>query len=87
MLLVPIEFYDQATRRTMKLDYFPGTKDTWLFFRHPDGQWVSLRRTSESDLDALEQAQGDFARGGRVSSWLQPGTGCNRTIGTRSDGE
>lgn len=25
----------------------------WLFYQHPDGQWVSVRKATEADLDAI----------------------------------
>lgn len=47
-----LNFYDQETRRTMRYVY-PDTKHWaagWLLFKHPDGQWVTLRKATENDL-------------------------------------
>jgi hypothetical protein len=47
-----VEFYDQATRRQMIL---VGTDEPqtdlhgWLCYKHPDGQWVTLRKASSDD--------------------------------------
>ena len=56
MLLLPLEFYDTATMREMKLDYWSGKEggDPWLFYKHPDGQWVSVRKPTTADIEKLE---------------------------------
>lgn len=56
MLLVPLEFYD-AKQGLMKLDYWSNGEEPWLFYRHPDGQWVSLRRATKDDIDKLESTK------------------------------
>lgn len=28
----------------------------WLFYKHPDGQWVSLRKATDNDIMAINQA-------------------------------
>ena len=28
----------------------------WLLYRHPDGQWVSLRKATDADISAISQA-------------------------------
>jgi hypothetical protein len=28
----------------------------WLMYRHPDGQWVSLRKATDADLAAINKA-------------------------------
>ena len=28
----------------------------WLFFRHPEGQWVSLRKATDDDLASISAA-------------------------------
>lgn len=46
------KFYDNATGRKMILaDTSEPRRDLigWLFYKHPDGQWVSLRKATESD--------------------------------------
>ena len=30
----------------------------WLFYKHPDGQWVSLRIATEADLVVLQVSRG-----------------------------
>lgn len=54
-----IEFYDAATGRTMKYAYPEeenGGWGGWLFFKHPDGQWVSLRKATDDDLGLINAA-------------------------------
>ncbi len=47
-------FFDTASNREMILvaegEKFAG----WLCYRHPDGQWVSLRKATQDDLVKLE---------------------------------
>jgi len=52
-------FLDQATGRMMKFTKW-GT-ETWLVYRHPDGQWVSLRRPTNQDYAVYLKALGDVA--------------------------
>jgi hypothetical protein len=42
----------------------------WLFYRHPDGQWVSLRKANEQDVNAINAAM-DAAHQQirRIQSW------------------
>ncbi len=65
MLLVPLEFYDAGSERMMKLDYMPSTRTPWLFYRHRDGQWVTLREPTDDDIDALEAVQAGVVEHGR----------------------
>ena len=60
MLFVPLEFYDAKSSRRMKLDYWPGKGEEskpWVFYKHPDGQWVSLREATPDDIERLENAR------------------------------
>lgn len=45
-----IEFYDKGSDRQM---IFVDKEDEryagWIFFKHPDGQWVTLREATEED--------------------------------------
>ena len=45
-------FFVQASDREMKLVY-EGTWKDWIVFKHPDGQWVSLRKATKDDWHAL----------------------------------
>lgn len=38
-------FYDQCSQREMKL-MMSGPYEGWLVYRHPDGQWVTLREAT-----------------------------------------
>ena len=51
------EFYDQASERQMLLKKWHDD-NLWLFYKHPDGQWVSLRKATDDDLFALGYEQG-----------------------------
>lgn len=55
-----IEFYDIASKRQMILctESAIGWKD-WLFFKHPGGDWVSLRLATDSDCRKIEQVKHD----------------------------
>lgn len=49
-----IEFYDQVSGRVMKLvtgGHFIG----WIVYKHPDGQWVSLRKATDDDRERLQK--------------------------------
>lgn len=49
-------FYDKASKRTMRLVYEDGPWNGWLLYKHPDGQWVSLRKATEEDWNAVGNA-------------------------------
>ncbi len=54
-----IEFYDATTGLTMKYAYPEkenGGWGGWLFYKHPDGQWVSLRKATDDDLGRINAA-------------------------------
>lgn len=44
-----IEFFDMASGRQMKL-VADGIWKGWIAYKHPDGQWVSLRKAEADDL-------------------------------------
>lgn len=48
-------FYDGKSKRFMRLVYEGPWKD-WIVYKHPDGQWVSLRKATNDDWHALAQA-------------------------------
>lgn len=55
---VGLEFYDNAAKRRMKYVY-PDSKHWtagWLLYKHPEGQWVTLRRATEADIRQLNKA-------------------------------
>ena len=52
----PLRF--ESNGREM-LYVYPDTKHEaagWLLYRHPDGQWVSLRRATDADIRAMSNA-------------------------------
>ncbi len=49
------KFYSQTRRQEMMVVYEGEWKD-WLCYKHPDGQWVSLRKATQSDLAELGNA-------------------------------
>lgn len=54
-----LEFYDGASKRQMKYVY-PDTAHWtagWILYRNPgDGQWVTLRKATEADVNAITGA-------------------------------
>ncbi len=48
-------FYDKASGREMKY-VTEGHAKGWIVYKHPDGQWVTLRKATEEDLLALTEA-------------------------------
>lgn len=51
-----LRFYDGASQRDMLLVYAPHEWAGWLCYRHPDGQWVSLRKATEDDQSRINRA-------------------------------
>jgi hypothetical protein len=51
-----LKFYDGASRRWMKLVYEGHWAAGWIVFKHPDGQWVTLREATSEDLDRINAA-------------------------------
>lgn len=48
-------FSDLNSKREMML-VSEGEWNGWLVYRHPDGQWVTLRKATEEDIHKLSQA-------------------------------
>ena len=39
----------------------PGAKDHgWLYLKHPDGQWVTLRKLSDAEIEAAYDQSADM---------------------------
>ena len=51
-----IEFFDAASQRHMKLVTGGGSFEGWIVYKHPDGQWVTVRRATEEDRARLAEA-------------------------------
>lgn len=53
-----LKFFDGATKREMKYVYpdTPHWSAGWILFKHPDGQWVTLRKATEGDIKRINQA-------------------------------
>lgn len=51
------KFYSQSRKQEMMLVNEPGASwDGWICYRHPDGQWVSLRKATKEDRAELDNA-------------------------------
>jgi hypothetical protein len=53
-----LEFFDLASQRMMKYVY-PDTRHWtagWILFQHPDGQWVTLRKATDQDVEVINRA-------------------------------
>ena len=61
-------FYDLAKDRQMILAD-EGEWSGWLFYKHPDGQWVSLRKATDADIAAITKQL--VAAGGPTKKWQQ----------------
>lgn len=51
-----VEFFDCASSRTMLLVADDESRKEirgWVLYRHPDGQWVTLRKATDEDLDRI----------------------------------
>lgn len=46
------KFLDKASNREMML-ISEGSFKNWLAYKHPDGQWVTLRESTEADRAAI----------------------------------
>lgn len=49
-------FYDKASNRTMMIVSEDEPRESirgWLLYRHPDGQWVTLRKATDDDHQRL----------------------------------
>ncbi len=52
-------FHDRASGREMLLVAEGESFAGWLCYRHPDGQWVSLRKATPDDLERIWNAPTD----------------------------
>jgi len=54
--LIATDFDDSKTGRAMR--YIHPTNDhflaNWILWKHPDGQWVSMREATEDDLAVID---------------------------------
>ena len=54
---VGLEFFDTATKKRMKYVYPDSPHWTgWILYKHPDGQWVTLRKATYADVGSISQA-------------------------------
>lgn len=52
-----LRFYDKASNRNMILVDEPDRHfDGWICYQHPDGNWVTLRKATDADREALAHA-------------------------------
>ena len=53
-----LEFFDAASKRTLKYVYpdTPHWTAGWILYRHPDGQWVTLRKATKDDVSRITEA-------------------------------
>jgi hypothetical protein len=49
-----IKFFEMGSKHELLL-VVEGSWAGWLLYRHPDGQWVSLRKATQDDLAKIEQ--------------------------------
>ena len=61
-------FYDLAKDRQMIL-CDEGAWSGWLFYQHPDGQWVSLRKATDADIASITKQL--VAAGWPTKKWQQ----------------
>ena len=61
-------FYDLAKDRQMIL-CDEGEWSGWLFYQHPDGEWVSLRKATDADIAAITKQL--IAAGWPTKKWQQ----------------
>lgn len=54
MIFLGQEYYDKASNRIITIMEHRG--ENWLCYKHPDGQWVTLRKPTEEDIEKLENA-------------------------------
>ncbi len=53
-----LQFYDLASAREMKWVFGDRQEslNDWLVYKHPDGQWVTLRKITEADKKVIIEA-------------------------------
>lgn len=54
-----IKFFDKANnnREMLLVDDKKSSANGWLCYRHPDGQWVTLREATQKDRDQIAAAR------------------------------
>lgn len=52
---VGTRFFDKKSSREMIL-ILEGHSAGWIAYRHPDGQWVALRKATEDDIARINRA-------------------------------
>ncbi|HYX72153.1 MAG TPA: hypothetical protein VE732_05230 [Nitrososphaera sp.] len=66
------EFFDMASNREMLVKNW-SDGHPWLFYKHTDGQWVSMRAATDEDMELLHMAyQEAQARAARPIQAFQP---------------
>lgn len=50
-----LKFFDVATNREMVLIYHDAWAG-WIAYKHPDGQWVTLRKATDDDIARINGA-------------------------------
>jgi hypothetical protein len=48
------QFYDKATQQEMMIKTVGDVP--WLYYKHPNGQWVTLRKATAEDIRRIEDA-------------------------------
>ena len=52
------KFFDIATNREMILiEDEKSSYKGWLCYKHPDGQWVTLRKATNDDIEKIKAAK------------------------------
>lgn len=51
-----IRFFDAVRQREMLLVADGEPYAGWICYRHPDGQWVTFRKATPEDIEALAEA-------------------------------
>ena len=47
-----VKFYDAASKRVLLL-VKEGWAEGWLCYKHPDGQWVTVREATEKEIGSV----------------------------------
>lgn len=53
-----IKFFSQYHQKEMILVTETGCWEHWLVYKHPDGQWVSLHKAGENEVNAIAVGKG-----------------------------
>lgn len=53
-----LQFFDAASNRQMKYVYpdYQHSCAGWILYKHPDGQWVTLRKATDKDIESMSAA-------------------------------